>query len=143
MKKILTTIILIAIVQLTASSQSLTGQAFLQQTVMGTQKGFGLRIQNQKGWGLGLIHQSTLKSSKESLGERYPFYGIEAVVPLTKCGNMRFFFTPKTGIVNEQFFILIPEVETEIKITDTFSAGITAGIRARQSATGIKLLIHL
>ncbi|MEP1033540.1 hypothetical protein [Ekhidna sp.] len=143
MKKILTTIILITAMQMTANAQTLTGQAFLQQTVMGAQQGFGLRIQSQKGWGLGLMHQANLKSTQESLGEKYPFYGMEAIVPLTKCGNMRFFFTPKAGFVNEQFFIIMPEVETEIKITDMFSAAITAGIRARQSATGIKLLIHL
>ncbi|WP_424963646.1 hypothetical protein [Ekhidna sp.] len=143
MKKLLIIFVLLVGASFSGFAQTLTGQTYLQNTVMGLQKGFGLRIQTNKGLGVGLVHQSNLRSTKEGLNEKYPFYGIETVVPLTKCGNMRFFLTPKAGFVNEDFFVLIPEVETEIKITDTFSAAITAGIRARESATGIKLLIHL
>ncbi len=143
MKKLLILSILLIGATFSSSAQTLSGQAYLQNTVMGLQKGFGLRIQTNKGLGIGLVHQSNLKSTKEGLDEKYPFYGIETMIPLTKCGNMRFFFTPKAGFVNEDFFVLIPEVETEIKITERFSAAITAGIRARESSTGVKLLIHL
>lgn len=143
MKKLLIICTLILGASLTGSAQTLTGQAYLQNTVMGLQKGFGLRVQTNKGLGIGLVHQLNLKSTKEGVDEKYPFYGIETIVPLTKCGNMRFFLTPKAGFVNEDFFVLIPEVETEIKITERFSAAITAGIRARESSTGIKLLVHL
>jgi len=143
MKKPLAIFILMIAAQFTGSVQTLSGQAYLQNTVMGVQKGFGLRMQTNKGLGIGLVHQSNLKSTMEGVDEKYPFYGIEAIVPLTKCGNMQFFLTPKAGFVNEDFFVLIPEVETEIKITERFSAAITAGIRARESATGIKLLVHL
>ncbi|MEP1114876.1 hypothetical protein [Ekhidna sp.] len=143
MKKLLTIIILLGTLQFHSKAQVLTGQAYLQQTVMGLQNGYGLRVQTNKGLGLGFVYQSNLKSTTEGLDEKYPFYGMELMLPLTKCGNMKFFFTPKAGFTNEQFFVLIPEVETEIKINDTFSAAITAGIRARESATGIKLLVHL
>ena len=129
--------------QLSSSAQTLSGQAYFQNTVMGLQKGYGLRVQTNKGLGIGLVHQSNLKSTMEGADEKYPFYGIETVIPLTKCGNMRFFLTPKAGFVNEDFFVLIPEVETEIRITNRFSAAITAGIRARESSTGIKVLVHL
>jgi hypothetical protein len=143
MKKLLTILILTVTVQLSGSAQTLSGQAYLQNTIMGLQKGIGLRIQTNKGLGLGMVFQSNLNSKREGLNEDYAFYGIETIIPLTKCGNMRFFLTPKTGFVSEDFFVLIPEVETEIRITKTFSAAITAGIRARESATGIKLLVHL
>ncbi|MEO1255670.1 MAG: hypothetical protein AAFY41_12435 [Bacteroidota bacterium] len=140
MKKILT---LLFVLQFTiASSQVITGQAYMQQTVMGMQKGFGLRIQNNSSWGVGLLHQSNLISNGEGTQERYPFYGLEFIAPLTKCGNMQLFLAPKAGFVNEYFFILIPEVETELKISAHFSTAITAGIRARQASTGLKILIH-
>lgn len=143
MKKLLTILILTVTVQLSGSAQTLSGQAYLQNTIMGLQKGIGLRIQTDKGLGLGMVYQSNLNRKSEGLNEDYAFYGIETIIPLTKCGNMRFFLTPKAGFVSEDFFVLIPEVETEIKITNTFSAAIIAGIRARESATGIKLLVHL
>lgn len=143
MKKLLILLFLIFCLKLCGNAQVFTGQTYLQNTVMGLQKGFGVRIQTNKGLGIGLVHQSNLSSTMEGINEKYPFYGIETIVPLTKCGNMRFFFTPKAGFVNEDFFVIIPEVETEIKLTDTFSAAITAGIRARESAVGAKVLIHL
>ncbi|WP_425390703.1 hypothetical protein [Ekhidna sp.] len=143
MKKLIIISVLLIGAKFSATAQTLTGNAFLQNTVMGLQKGFGLRAQTEKGLGLGMIFQSNLKSTKEGLDEKYPFYGVETVIPVTKCGNMRLFLTPKAGFVNEDYFILIPEVETEIRITDMFSAAITAGIRARESATGVKLLVHL
>ena len=143
MKKLIILLILIICMKVCGNAQTLTGQAYLQNTVMGLQKGYGLRVQTNKGLGIGLIHQSNLKSTVEGVDEKYPFYGIETIVPLTRCGNMRFFLAPKAGFVNQDFFVLIPEVETEIKITERFSAAITAGIRARESSTGIKLLVHL
>ena len=123
--------------------QTISGQAYLQKTVMGLQKGFGLRVQNDLGWGVGALHQSNLESTKEGLNEKYPFYGMEFIAPLTKCGNMQFLLTPKIGFVNKYFFIIIPEVETKIGISNRISAAITAGIRAREASTGLKLLFHL
>ncbi len=123
--------------------QTISGQTYLQKTIMGVQKGFGLRIQNDLGWGLGAIHQSNLESSKEGLNETYPFYGLELIAPMTKCGNMQFFLSPKIGFVNKFFFIIIPEVETEVKISNRISAAVIAGIRAREASTGLKILVHL
>lgn len=143
MKKLFIIAIIFFGAKFSGSAQTLTGQTYLQNTVMGLQKGIGLRVQTNKGLGLGMVYQSNLYSNGERLNENYAFYGIEMIIPLTKCGNMRFFLTPKAGFVNEDFFVLIPEVETEIKITNRFSAAITAGIRARESSTGIKLLVHL
>ncbi len=125
------------------SAQTITGQAYVQQTVMGIQKGFSLRIQNKAGWGIGMIHQSGLKSTQEEPNEKYPFHGLELIVPLTKSGKMQLFFAPKIGYVNNYFFVLIPEVETELKISERISVSITAGIRAREASTGFKILLHL
>ncbi len=143
MKKLIIPFFILIGATFSGSAQTLTGQTYLQNTIMGLQKGIGLRVQSDKGLGLGMVYQSNLNRKSEGLNEAYSFYGIETIIPLTKCGNMRFFLTPKAGFVSEDFFVLIPEVETEIKITNTFSAAITAGIRARESATGIKLLVHL
>ena len=143
MKKLLIISVFLLGARFSCSAQTITGQTYLQNTIMGLQRGIGLRVQTDKGLGLGMVYQTNLNRKSEGLNEDYAFYGIETIIPLTKCGNMRFFFTPKAGFVSEDFFVLIPEVETEIKITNTFSAAITAGIRARESSTGIKLLVHL
>ncbi|MEP1094103.1 MAG: hypothetical protein ABJG78_03285 [Cyclobacteriaceae bacterium] len=124
-------------------AQTISGQAFAEQTVMGFQKGYGLRYQTSKGLGIGVLFQSNGKLSMETADGNYPFYGIETILPITSCNNMRFFISPKIGFVNQDFLVLIPQVETEIKVTNSLSVGITTGLRARQSSAGGKVILHL
>ncbi|MEM9337770.1 MAG: hypothetical protein AAGA66_03520 [Bacteroidota bacterium] len=142
MKKYSLLLIIFALAKISLAQQ-LTGQVFLQQTILGKQNGYGVRYQNEKGLGVGIVYQSNLNASREFVQGNYPFYGIETVIPITKCNNMRLFLTPKVGFVNHLFFVVIPEVETNIKISDRFSSGITAGLRARQSAIGIKIIMKI
>ncbi len=123
--------------------QTFSGQMFVQQTVMGLQKGYGLRYQAYEGLGIGILFQSNGKISSDPTGNPFPFYGMEAIIPLAKYDNLSFFLTPKVGFVNKYFFVLIPEAETAIKIFKDLSVGITAGIRARQSSAGAKVILHL
>lgn len=142
MKKCL--IIYMTVLGLNSSSAQTTSiQAFAQQTVMGFQKGYGLRYQTARGLGIGILFQSNGKLSAESVGNNYPFYGTEAIIPLAKCTTIQFLFTPKVGFVNRNFLVFIPEVETEINVNKLLSIGITTGIRARKSSAGVKAILHL
>lgn len=142
MKKIaLLTMTLVAVLG-TVSGQTISSQIFLEQTVMGLQKGYGIRYQTAKGLGVGVVFQSNGKLTTELGGDSYPFYGIETVIPITKCGNIRFSFSPKIGFVSENYVVAIPQVETEIKVTNFLAVGITTGIRGGEPSAGTKMLIH-
>ncbi len=142
MKKYSIFLLLLLLVKV-SFSQQFSAQAFLQQTVLGAQSGYGIRYQNSKEFGVGILYQNSLKSSKETNQSDYIFYGVETLIPLTKCHKVRLFLTPKIGFVNQVFFVVIPEIETKIEISDRFSTGITAGIRARQSAVGARLIMKI
>ena len=143
MKKYITITLLFFASLSIAIAQKISTQTFVQQTVMGLQKGYGLRAQTNKGWGVGVLFQSNGKLSLENSEGNYPFIGLETLIPLTKCGNVSFFLTPKVGFVNTNYFVIIPEVETSIKINKRFSTAITAGMRSRESSVGAKLIINL
>lgn len=143
MRKYLIIIIVVLTSLRVAQAQRVSAQSFIQQTVMGLQKGYGMRVQANSGWGVGILFQSNGKLSLENGKGNYPFYGVEALIPLTKCGNIKLFFSPKIGFANTNFLVIIPEVETEIEISSRFSAGITAGMRSRESSAGLKLIINL
>ncbi len=123
--------------------QTITGQVFIQQTVMGVQKGYGFRYHIKDKFGIGALFQSNGKLSIEDENGNYPFYGIETIVPIVRCSTLKVSLAPKAGFVNQNFFVLIPEVETEIRVSKMISAGIITGIRARKSSSGIKLIVHL
>lgn len=135
-------IICLHIISSWAIAQRFSAQALVQKTIMGVQTGYGLRWQAHSDWGAGVLLQSVGKPSLEAQNGNYPFYGIEALVPLASCGKMSFLLSPKAGFVNENYFLLIPEVETTILLHKVVSIAFTAGLRARESAIGSKVLIH-
>ena len=63
MKKLIILLILITCMKVCGNAQTLTGQAYLQNTVMGLQKGFGLRVQTNKG--LGIYPNVSLKVARD------------------------------------------------------------------------------
>ena len=139
MKYILAACLLVLIVCM-LSGQQMTAHTYVQQTVMGVQKGFGLRTQ-QAGWGIGMVFQSTQTGSVETGTDNYPMFAVEGIFPIAASGKLSFSLAPKVGIVNEQFLVFIPEVETNIRVANWVYLGIGAGIRAREAATSIKLIL--
>jgi hypothetical protein len=142
MKKLLIfSLLLGALVNGSQAQQGISGQVFVQQTVMGVQKGYGLRYTANR-LGVGVVYQSSEQISFESSIDNYPFYGVEGLVKLRDCGDINVLFAPKIGMVNQQFLVIIPEVETQVSINRFITLGLGAGIRARQASTSFKLLIH-
>ncbi|NQZ75848.1 MAG: hypothetical protein HRT61_07005 [Ekhidna sp.] len=123
--------------------QELQLQSFYSKTVMGLQQGYGVRFVNDKALGVGFIYQRTVKRQVIKGGSLYPFWGVELAIPIKRCGDLRFTFLPKLGLVSNQFLVVIPEVETSFKLNRWLSAGLITGIRAREASNGLKLTIHI
>lgn len=139
MRYFLTTCLTMLIVS-ALSAQQMTAQTYIQQTVMGVQKGFGLRT-HQKGWGVGVVFQSTQFGVSEAGTGNYPMIAVEGIIPIASSGKLSFSLTPKVGVVNEQFIAFIPEVETTMRLTNWVYLGVGTGIRAREAATSLKIII--
>lgn len=121
------------------SAQKLEISAHGQQTVMGLQSGYQVAAKTDSGFGLGVFIQSTHHFSLESSSVNYPFYGADLIAPITSHGDLQLLVHLKSGLVNNRFWIIAPEVETRWTLSEIFSVGLTAAVRSRQAAVGGKL----
>lgn len=141
MKTIFTIAILfiVALAANPAAAQHLEVQAYAQETIIGLQKGYSIRKVTKKGIKMGVFHQSTQSFSFNDQANNYPFTGTEISYPLTNCGKIKLYANLKTGILNNQFIVAIPEIESEIAINKVLRAGIASSIRAGEAAIALKL----
>jgi len=142
MKKLLTLIALIFSVSL-LSAQRLEVHGFLQETVMGTQKGYSIRVATNNKLKLGVFYQSTYHLNFENKEGNYAFKGLEAVFLLKSCGSLTFNAVAKVGLVNQSFVIITPEVETTWHLNRYIGLAVGAGIRAREAAISARAVIKL
>lgn len=143
MKKSITLFFLIFSCITLLSGQETQLQTYYTNTVIGHQYGYGFRYMNSKAYGMGIFYQSTINWDQSEGRSSYPFWGLELILPLKKCGGLQFSLTPKIGYVNNQFLVFVPEVETTLRIKKWISVGVITGIRARKASNGIKLSIHI
>ncbi|RED97005.1 hypothetical protein [Marinoscillum furvescens] len=121
------------------TAQKLEISAIGQQTVMGMQSGYQVATKSSSGFGVGVFVQSSNHFSLETSPTNYPFYGASIMAPIATQGDIQILAHLKSGIVNNQFLIVSPEIETRLTLTDVFALGVTAALRSREAAIGGKI----
>ena len=125
------------------SAQRIEVHGYLQETIMGTQKGYSLRMAATNRLKIGAFYQSTYHLEFENKEGNYSYKGLEAVFPLKSCGNLTFNAVAKVGLVNSDFLIVTPEIETTWHLTRHIGVAVGAGVRAREAAISAKAIIKL
>ncbi|MFK7953724.1 MAG: hypothetical protein AB8B73_12830 [Ekhidna sp.] len=141
MKK-LVVIILFSLVLLSVRAQNISFESFIQDSRIGLQTGYGVYYLNKNGWGVGTVFQSSIWKPTESTGTNYSFIGLEARVPIQNCSRLKLYFAPKIGLVNKDFLVFLPELQTEYLITNSFGMGVGAGVRMREAAVSFKVFFQ-
>ncbi len=124
------------------NAQQLEVQAYVQETIVGLQKGYSMKMMNSKEMKFGMFYQSTQNFSFNEGINNYPFLGTEFSYPVTKCGKIKLFANLKGGLVNYQFLALVPELETVVAIKKQLSFSMGSSYRAGQAAISFKVLIR-
>lgn len=122
-------------------AQKLEISTMVQQTVRGLQKGLQVDYRTNSGWGAGVFFQASNRWSLEESTSNYPFYGIDVSAPIKTCGDLQLLAHVKAGLVNQNFLIATPELETRFRITKFLILGLGAGYRSRQAALSAKLIL--
>jgi hypothetical protein len=125
------------------SAQGVQSSLSIQKTVLGLQKGFELGYVNRQGWGLITFHQSALNTQNEKLGSSYNFNGLMFQAPIKQCADISINGQLKLGMVNKNFFIIIPQLEFQLKVFNKLSLGFNSSYRMNQAAIGTRLIIDL
>ncbi len=122
-------------------AQNIEASYSIQSTVMGPQKGYEIGFRNQKGIGAAICYQSSNNLPLEKGPQAYPFTSVDFSAMIKNCGTMSILGHIKTGLVNNQFLIVTPEIETRIQIWKFLHVAIGAGMRSRQAAVSGKIIL--
>lgn len=122
-------------------AQNLEVSTMVQQTSMGFQSGYSVEYRTKIGLGIGAFFQSTNHLSFERSANNYSFYGVDMSAYIKKCGDLQLLAHLKAGLVNQNYLIATPELETRLRIFDFLKVGIGAGYRSRQAAISAKIII--
>ena len=123
-----------------AKSQSLQLSIGVEKTAPKCLYGGGLTFETKKKWVLGVFYQAAiLNEAKESLKFNDAFYGLVVQVPIAKSQKIDFFATARLGLVNEDFFVVVPGLETRIKTWRKLSTTFGMGYRVGYPSIGVKL----
>lgn len=123
-----------------AKGQTVHFSAGAEKTATRCLYGGGLTFETKGKWGLGAFYQAgIINEAKESLKLDDAFYGVLFQVPLAKTQKIDFFATARVGMVNENFFVIVPGLETRIKTWRKLSTIFSMGYRVGYPAIGIKL----
>ncbi len=124
-------------------SQGLRSSLSLEVTAFGIQKGVGASYLTEGGWEYGAFYQSNDHITFEQSARNYPFYGVAIRSSILSYEKLTFIGGVKGGLVNQQFLVVTPELETLISITNWLQWGFSMGYRARYPSIGTRLAIQV
>lgn len=120
--------------------QGLYLSAGVEKTAKRVLYGGGLTLESKGKWGIGAFYQTSLSNSvDESLNGKDTFYGALFQIPLAKTEKINFFATARLGMANENFFVVVPGLETRIKTWKKLHTVFGMGYRVGYPAIGLKL----
>lgn len=139
MKRLLITITLVSS-SVFLEAQHLHLSAGAEKTATRLLYGGALTLESKGKWGIGAFYQTSLSSSvDEKASGKDIFYGAVLQVPLAKTDKINFFATARAGLANENFFVLVPGLETQIKTWKKLNTIFSMGYRVGYPAIGLKL----
>lgn len=125
-------------------AQHAYGSVFIQNTIAGLQQGTEIGFLTQKQFAVGAFFQSTEILNVEKSVHNYPYYGVTLQAPIkTSCNGVSFLAQVKTGVVNNEFIVVTPQLETQLDITSFLKVGFNMGYRAGHSAIGARVILNL
>ncbi|HYG03445.1 MAG TPA: hypothetical protein VD927_13430 [Chryseosolibacter sp.] len=136
-------VVLLALIVQFANAQSFSIAMNAEKTVSGTQYGPALSFQTKSNWRAGAFYQSVMNVRPERGEIKSEFYGISAAAPLKKCDGFVFYATFRAGLSNNQFLVLVPGIETEIRLTPRASVAFGTSIRMQHVAASGKLMFRI
>lgn len=115
----------------------------VEQTIAGTQYGSMLSFDTKRDWSLGAFWQTGIARQHETTNLRNVFYGAATGVPLVRSSTINFSAMLRFGLVNKNFFVVAPGVETSINISERFKIGIGTSIRMQRISASARIAFRL
>ncbi len=129
-----------------AIGQNAIASVGLERTVAGTESQFAMGYENKKEWSLGVFYQTkiTLKPFEmQKANSSASWYGIYLSAPLVRFTKISLYAQMRTGLVENQFIVFVPSLETKVRLTQRFSVTVGSSFRHTYPAFLLKANVSL
>lgn len=138
MKKVILMLVIGFLGKVSIQAQQLVLSPTAERTVAGFQYGSMLMFQTKKQWGLGGFYQQSLQTLGEGETKK-TFYGIIVNAPIMRADRMNFFLHTRMGVVDRYFLVLVPGLETELKVSKRFTFSLDTSVRMSYPAAAMRV----
>lgn len=143
MKKIILLLIEVTFFVVAVNAQQLSLVPTVEKTVAGNQYGSLLVFQTKRLWSVGGFYQTSLTRTSEGIQTSNPFYGVSISAPLVRSGKINLLANGRVGVVNEDFVVVVPGLETEVKITRFIGVSALMSMRMSYPSAALRIAIKI
>ena len=143
MKKIILLALEVTFFVVVANAQHISIMPTVEKTVAGNQYGTLLVLQTKKLWSIGGFYQASFTRTAEGVQATNPFYGVSISAPLVRSGKLNLFANGRVGVVNHDFLVVVPGLETEVRITRLISVSALMSVRMSYPSAAARIAIKI
>jgi hypothetical protein len=115
----------------------------IEKAVGGNQYGSQLLFEAKNKWSFGGFYQTSLQLHPDGGQTLNAFYGFAINAPLVKSDKINFYFNVRGGVVNRQFLVVVPGLETKLKISKRLGVSALMSVRMTYPSASLKIYITL
>jgi hypothetical protein len=124
-------------------AQELLFCPLMEKTISENEFGAAITYRSKRLFGIGGFYQGSIDRNSEKLKVQDPFYGAVVSIAMLKCDRLNFHANTRIGFVNKNFLVVVPGVETEIRLFKAVGLGIGISIRRGFVAVNTSIKIKL
>jgi hypothetical protein len=113
-----------------------------EYTITGHQIGGAVGFESRSQWAVTAFLQGEISSGDELI-KKNRFYGLQFQAPLAKTTKLSFFATLRVGLVNKDFFVAVPGLETRVRLGKRLAIGTGMAMRMGYPSISSKLLVKI
>jgi len=115
----------------------------IEKAVGGNQYGSQLLFEVKNQWSFGGFYQTSLRLNPDGEQTLNEFYGVAINAPLVKSDKINFYFNVRGGVVNQHFLVVVPGLETKLKISRRLGVSTLMSVRMTYPSASLKIYITL
>lgn len=126
-----------------ANAQHLIASSEIEKNVAGLHYGASLSIESKKKFSVGGFYQCGIKQLEGNVKPTRTFYALQLQFPLVTCAKVAILLNTRTGFVNDDYFVFVPAILTNIQLSPAFGLSIGSGLRMQNASLIGRLYLTL
>jgi hypothetical protein len=123
--------------------QHLIASTEIEKNVAGLHYGASLSIESKKKFSVGGFYQCGINQFEGNVKPTRTFYALQLQFPLLTCDKVTILLNSKTGFANDDYFVFVPSIITDIKLSPAVGVSIGSGIRMQNASLIGRLYLTL